>query len=231
VGRRAGAAELADVAISGGAMADEHAIHLLPDVWNGAVRGDYAPRLGVAGAATQAVISYVPLVGTLCALRDYFACRRKHDALGAGLNLVAIVPVLGGFPKTVEVIHHFATLNTALKATRVGKGYAVVEPPVEPHVANPLAGLSLLLAAVTPILLVLPGSWVLLALAAPLCAIVAGYLALGRARHHPEAHAHRGTARLALVIAYFYLLVMAITIGILLWTGHSVGPFSLPAHG
>jgi hypothetical protein len=211
-------------------MANDKPIHLLPDIWNGAVLGDYAPRLGVAGAVTQALIFYLPGVGTLCAVRDYFASRHRHDTLGAILNLLAVFPVLGGFPKTAEVIHNFTSLHHALNTTSLRHGYSVDQSAEQPSIANPLAGLSLLIAAVTPLLLVLPGSYVIAGLVAPPLAIITGSLALARAKRHPEAHAHRGTARVALGLSYFYLLTLALAVGIVLWTGHSIGPISLPVH-
>jgi hypothetical protein len=205
-------------------------IHLLPDIWNGAIKGDYTKRLGLAGAVTQALIFYIPGVGTICAVRDYFACRRKHDTLGAILNLLAVFPVLGGFPKTAEVIHNFVTVHHALNATSLRHGYSGEAAP-ERRIANPLAGLSLLVAAATPLLLVLPANFVMAGIVAPPLAVLTAHLALGRARRHPDARAHRGTARVALALGYFYLLTMAITVGVLLWSGHSIGPLALPAHG
>lgn len=206
----------------------EKPIHLLPDIWNGAIKGDYARRLGVAGAITQALVFYIPGIGTICAIRDFFACVGKHDALGALLSALAAFPVLGGFPKTAEVIHNFVGLNHAVKATRIATGHAQPEPAESPRIANPLAGLSLLIAAAAPLLLVLPGDWVVAGLVAPLIAIILGHLALARAKKHAGAHAHRGTARVALGLGYFYLFVLALAVGLLLWTGHSVGPFMLP---
>jgi hypothetical protein len=206
-------------------------IHVLPDVWNGAVLGDWAPRLGVAGSATQAFVFYLPVIGTLCAIRDLFACLHKRDSLGAILNALAIFPVLGGFPKTAEVIHNFVSINHAYRATRIATGHGK-EPVVEPKIANPLAGLSLFVAAVTPLLLVFPwlfslqGDFILVGMAAPVVAIVLGYVALGRAKRHPEAHARRGTAWVALVLGYFYLVVLALSVWLLLSTGHGVGPFA-----
>lgn len=207
------------------ATTTSRSIHLLPDVLRGAFLGDWAPRLGVAGSVTQAVVFYLPVIGTLCAIRDLFACLHKHDSLGAILNALAIFPVLGGFPKTAEVIHNFVTINHAYRTTRIATGHTK-ESGVDARIANPLAGLSLFVAAVTPLLLVLPGNLMVAGLIAPLVAIVLGHLALARAKRHPEAHAHRGTARVALGLGYFYLFVLAVAVGLLLWTGHSVGPFS-----
>ncbi len=75
------------------------------DVYAGAVHGDFAPRLGFAGALTQIIMGFVPVIGTVCAGRDFIADRRKGDRLGAFLNLLALIPFLGGFPKTAAVIH------------------------------------------------------------------------------------------------------------------------------
>ena len=209
-------------------------IHVLPDILNGAFRGDWTPRLGVAGAVTQAIVFYIPVIGTLCAIRDFFACLHKHDSLGSILNALAVFPVLGGFPKTADVIHNFVTINHAYRATRIATGHSS-EPVEQTKISNPLAGLSLLIAAMTPVLLVLPwlfslpGNLILVGLAAPIVAIVLGHLALGRAKHHRDAHAHRGTARVALVMGYFYFVVVGTTVWLLLSTGHHVGPFSLPS--
>ena len=84
-------------------------IPFLRDVFNGAIRGDFAAEIGLAGALTQAALGFVPVVGTLCALRDVLADLRYRDRMGCLLNALALVPFLGGFPKTAEVIrviHH-----------------------------------------------------------------------------------------------------------------------------
>src|SRR5215471_1451296 len=126
--------------------AQQERIHLLPDILRGAFLGDYATRLGVAGAITQAIVFYIPVVGTICAMRDYFASRRRRDTLSAILNLLAIFPVLGGFPKTAAVIHNFGAVHHAVKATHIAAGHAA-EREFPPRIRNPLAGLSLLMAA------------------------------------------------------------------------------------
>ena len=90
-------------------MVQQRRIPFLRDVYNGAVRGDFAVEIGVVGALTQAALGFVPVVGTLCALRDVLADLRYRDRLGCLLNALALVPFLGGFPKTAEVIrviHH-----------------------------------------------------------------------------------------------------------------------------
>ncbi|HEY7782474.1 MAG TPA: hypothetical protein VIC85_19940 [Ktedonobacterales bacterium] len=76
------------------------------DVWRGAVIGDFATKVGFFGALTQALLGFVPVIGTLCAVRDLIADMRMGDRLGMLLNALAIFPVFGGVPKTIEVIHH-----------------------------------------------------------------------------------------------------------------------------
>jgi hypothetical protein len=88
----------------------------LRDILRGAFLGDYARDLGVLGAITMAVLGFVPVIGTLCALRDLFANWRHHDRVGVVLNLLAVFPVFGGFPKLLEVIrgaHHIGRAVTA----------------------------------------------------------------------------------------------------------------------
>jgi hypothetical protein len=90
-------------------MVRRRRIPFLRDIYNGAVRGDFAAEIGLAGALTQAALGFVPVVGTLCALRDVLADLRYRDRMGCLLNALALVPFLGGFPKTAEVIrviHH-----------------------------------------------------------------------------------------------------------------------------
>src|SRR5262245_49150240 len=207
-------------------------IHLLPDIIRGAFLGRYATRLSLAGALTQTPLFYLPVVGTLCALRDYFASRRRRDNLSAALNLLAIFPVLGGFPKTAAVIHNFMVVRHAVAVTQVAAGRAP-ERELPPKVSNPFAGLSLLIAAATPWLFMLPAFFqfptysLLAGVAAPPVAVIAGHLALRRAKQHPGALAHRGTARFGLILGYFYLFALAIAIVILM----SLGSISLPSLG
>jgi hypothetical protein len=78
---------------------------VLADIYAGAVRGDFAPTLGVAGIVTQIIVGFLPGIGTICAARDFIADRRNHDRLGTLLNALALIPFLGGFPKTAAVLH------------------------------------------------------------------------------------------------------------------------------
>lgn len=89
---------------------------LIGDVLNGAVRGDFAPELGLAGALTQVVLGFVPVVGTMAALRDFFADWRHHDRLGTLLNALAVIPLAGGFAKTADVLHNLHHVNQVWRA-------------------------------------------------------------------------------------------------------------------
>lgn len=88
---------------------------LLLDIYRGAVHGDYSRHLGVAGYLTQAVCSFIPVFGQLCALRDLFADLRKRDRLGALLNFLALVPVVGGLPKTVRIVGEVMRLMSHIR--------------------------------------------------------------------------------------------------------------------
>jgi hypothetical protein len=90
----------------------------LGDVAAGALYGDFAQNLRVPGALTQIVLSFIPLVGTLCAVRDLVADMRHRDRVGIVLNFFALAPVLGGFSKTLEVLRAFAHVGHAYVITR-----------------------------------------------------------------------------------------------------------------
>jgi hypothetical protein len=74
------------------------------DVYHGAVLGDFVREKRLGGALTQIVLSFTPGVGTICAGRDCIADLRYRDGLGFFLNLLALIPVLGGVSKTLHVI-------------------------------------------------------------------------------------------------------------------------------
>ncbi len=92
-------------------------IPFVRDVFKGAFRGDFAREIGVAGAVTQILLAFVPGVGTLCALRDCIADHRKRDRFGFWLNVLALAPFFGGFPKTAEVLRALNHVGRAIHAT------------------------------------------------------------------------------------------------------------------
>jgi hypothetical protein len=116
-------------------IAQRPRVGLLRDIFNGAFRGDFAEDLGLAGIVTQILLGYVPVVGTLCAIRDYLADRRSGDRLGVWLNILAVIPVFGGFPKTAEVLEH------TLRVVEVQHGLAHLSHRAETSAtAGPEAG-------------------------------------------------------------------------------------------
>lgn len=90
---------------------------ILGDVVRGAFLGDYAPELGLPGTVTQVALSFVPVVGTLCALRDARADQARSDRPGVILNLLATFPLLGGVAKTAEVLRHAQRLKRGFDVT------------------------------------------------------------------------------------------------------------------
>lgn len=84
------------------------------DVAAGAFLGDFARDLRIPGAVTQVILAFLPLIGTICAVRDLVADLRRHDRVAAFLNVLALLPILGGFSKTLEVIRAFAHVGHAV---------------------------------------------------------------------------------------------------------------------
>ncbi len=91
---------------------------LIGDVSAGLFLGDFADELGLPGAVTQVAISFVPLIGSMCAVRDLVADVRRRDRVGATLNFLALTPILGGFSKTFEVIRSTAHIGHAVHVSR-----------------------------------------------------------------------------------------------------------------
>lgn len=74
------------------------------DIFRGALLGDWDHNLRVPGAMTQAICGFIPVVGDICAVRDGIHDLVHKDTLGVALNVLALIPVFGGIPKTIEVI-------------------------------------------------------------------------------------------------------------------------------
>lgn len=100
------------------AMALPERRSFLGDVAAGALFGDFAQDLRLPGAMTQIVLSFIPLVGTICALRDLVADMRHRDRIGIVLNFFALAPVVGGVSKTLEVLRALAHVGHAYRITR-----------------------------------------------------------------------------------------------------------------
>jgi hypothetical protein len=102
---------------------------LFGDIYRGAVWGDFSPSLGIPGATTQALLGYVPVVGTATALRDAVADWRRHDGVGLILNIFAAFPVLGGLAKTIDVLHALHRFHRAYTGHRTNQEGEMAERP------------------------------------------------------------------------------------------------------
>lgn len=88
------------------------------DILRGALLGDFALDLGLAGAITQVALAYTPVVGDICAVRDMVGDFYHRDRLGFLLSLLTLIPVLGGIAKTIDVIHNTHRVGRALIRSR-----------------------------------------------------------------------------------------------------------------
>ena len=88
------------------------------DILRGALLGDFALDLGLAGAITQVALAYTPVVGDICSIRDMVGDLYHRDKLGFLLSMLALVPVLGGIAKTIDVIHNTRRVGHALVRSR-----------------------------------------------------------------------------------------------------------------
>ncbi len=88
------------------------------DILRGALLGDFALDLGLMGAITQVALAYTPVVGDICAIRDMVGDLYHKDKFGFLLSALALVPVLGGIAKTVDVIHNTRRVGHAYVRSR-----------------------------------------------------------------------------------------------------------------
>lgn len=215
---------------------DKHRYSLVGDVYNGAVHGDFAPELGLAGITTQVICGFLPGIGTACALRDYLACQRAHDRVGMLLNGLSLVPFLGGVPKVAEVARGARLYAEGLHAVhaihhhrRQSRASDTASQPAAPRQHNPAAVFSLLLGLAIPILAPLLAlafaGWVapwlnlgvarqlaiiaLICFAVPLLTVIAGHAGRHRARVQHGYGSGRGIAAVGLVLGYLYLVAFA----------------------
>src|SRR5260221_7200817 len=93
----------------------------LKDVYGGAVLGDFATEVRLPGAVTHAALGFVPVIGTVTALRDFVACWLDADWLGMVLNLLAVMAVLGGVLKTGDVAAGVHWMDAHMKRSARGK--------------------------------------------------------------------------------------------------------------
>jgi len=107
------------------------------DIFRGAFLGDFAVDLGIAGAVVQIIFGFTPVIGDICAIRDSIADLIRRDWMGLGLNILALVPIAGGFPKTVEVIRTLTHLGHVghIAHRRAHENQAYYPPQQHPHKA------------------------------------------------------------------------------------------------
>src|SRR5690348_6029072 len=119
---------------------------LASDMLRGAFLGDFDTDLGVAGALTQAAVGFIPVVGTVAALRDLIACIGRRDPLGIVLNMLAAIPVFGGLAKTADALHTLHRYHQASERRKQRQLYGAmyVGPAAPPHSGWAAFGLSLL---------------------------------------------------------------------------------------
>lgn len=219
---------------------------LIGDVYNGAVHGDFAPDLGLAGITTQVVCGFVPVVGTLCAARDFVACQRERDRVGMLLNGLSLIPFLGGIPKLAEVVRGIRIYAEGIHAVHAIHHYrklgqsspdAAAQPAILERRSNPAAMFSLLIGLLVPVIapLLVMGFEVLLAphvpittasnilmvallgLAVPLLAILFGHAGRRRARGLRGYGSGRGIATTGLTLGYLYLVAFLAVAGVFLY--------------
>jgi hypothetical protein len=88
------------------------------DILRGAVLGDWAHNLRIPGAVIQAIMGFIPVVGDICAIRDGIHDLVYRDVVGVTLNILALVPIFGGIPKTIEVIRSVRHVSHAYSRQR-----------------------------------------------------------------------------------------------------------------
>lgn len=106
-------------------------VGFLRDILRGALLGDFALDLGLAGAVTQVALAYTPVVGDICAVRDIVGDLYHRDKLGLLLSVAALIPVLGGIAKTIDVIHNTHRVGKALIRSRESR--KAQQPPRPRH--------------------------------------------------------------------------------------------------
>jgi len=119
----------------------------LTDVVRGAMLGYFATEVRLPGAVTHAALGFVPGIGTVMAVRDLVACWLDADWLGMVLNLLAVMPVIGGVPKTVDVLHGVHRVHRQMQRSARRKESGVTPQEIRRRRARRLRafGMSLLL--------------------------------------------------------------------------------------
>lgn len=91
---------------------------VLRDVYLGVVLGDFAQEIGGAGRLAQVILGFVPVIGSVGALRDAVADWQQRDMVGVVLNILATIPAVGGVAKIAAVARATRRMARALRAAR-----------------------------------------------------------------------------------------------------------------
>ncbi|HEX6818217.1 MAG TPA: hypothetical protein VF120_07570 [Ktedonobacterales bacterium] len=169
-----------------------HAV--VPDICRAVALGDFAGSLGPAGGVTQIVISFIPGVGTLAAIRDFVADVSKPEPLGIVLNGLSMLPVLGGFSKTAEVMNRVQMVNESFVVVHgVRERQAFADGQTHDIPRNRIARWSVAAAFFAPLAAMIllaaqiglqkPLAMLWYAFALPLLAIVFGHWGKTHAKH------------------------------------------------
>jgi hypothetical protein len=88
------------------------------DALKGAFLGDFARDLGFFGVTMQIILSFTPAVADICAARDIVAAWRHKNRVDLLLNILVMIPVVGGIAKVIEVWRHTRRIGRALRDMR-----------------------------------------------------------------------------------------------------------------
>jgi hypothetical protein len=124
------------------------------DLFRGVVWGDFDRDLGTGGAIAQSTVGFIPVAGTVAALRDLIACIGQRDLLGMVLNFLAVFPVLGGFAKIADAlhtVHRYRRSAQRRKQRRVGSSIDHEKLSVARRSRWASFGLSLLMICFAPL--------------------------------------------------------------------------------
>jgi hypothetical protein len=106
---------------------------LAVDVYLGVMRGDFAPEMGGAGRLAQVICGFIPIVGSVCAIRDLIADYMQRDFLGVTLNGLAVIPFIGGFSKIAVVARSIRRTGRIVRAARMmTQDVPTNQPPISP---------------------------------------------------------------------------------------------------
>jgi hypothetical protein len=112
-------------------MATNRQLTVFDDIIEGTIHGDFATEMGGAGRLAQLVCGFIPGISTVCAVRDAIADYQQKDKVGTVLNLMAMLPLIGGVSKIAAVVRAARRMGRAARAARLLAKPASVQVPAE----------------------------------------------------------------------------------------------------